>query len=77
MSEIDLKTRQKIGMSVAKTQFEFDLIPMLERAYNQGVTEFRLVCRGDNFYIHPMGVSGETVDVDWGKSESFCEEISE
>jgi hypothetical protein len=80
MSEIPLETRKKMGINTAKTHFENDLIPMLERAYNKRITEFRLVVTGgnngaDHFYIHPMNVSGETVDIDWKPADSFLKEI--
>jgi hypothetical protein len=76
MTEIPLETRKKMGLNTAKTHFENNLIPMLERAYTQGVTEFRL-CVNDlhHFYVHPSGKDGETINIDWKPADSFCEEI--
>ncbi len=81
MGQIDLETRKQLGITTAKSQLEFDLIPMFERAYEKGITEFRLVTRTgsngrvENFYIHPMGKDGETIDVNWQPADAYCEDI--
>jgi hypothetical protein len=80
MMEIPLETRKKMGLNTAKTHFENNLIPMLERAYAQGITEFRLALSGNvdgahHFIVHPLGKDGETIDINWKPADSFCEEI--
>lgn len=80
MNEITKEIRRKMGLNMAKTHFENNLIPMLEKCYKEGITEFRLCVRGNldeanNFYIHPANVSGETIDIDWTNIDTFCEEV--
>ncbi len=76
MNEITLETRQKMGLNTAKTHFENNLIPMLVKAYSQGITEFRLCMNSEHhIYIHPANVSGETIDIDWKPIDSFLTEI--
>jgi len=80
MSEIPLETRKQMGLNTAKTHFEKNLIPMLEREYEKGITEFRLSVTGNlsganHFIVHPMNVSGETIDIDWSIVDAFFEEI--
>lgn len=81
MGQIDLEIRKELGINVAKNQFQFMLIPMLKKAYEQGITEFRLVTRcgsngeAANFYIHPMGKDGETIDVSWEPIDAYCEDF--
>lgn len=55
-----------LGKANAKRQLSELLIPMLEKAYADGVTDFRLSMQGPKrFIVHPMGVNGGTVDVNW------------
>lgn len=76
MNEIPLEIRKKMGLDMAKTHFENNLLPMLEKAYLQGVIDFRLhMSDTHHFYIHPDSVSGETIDIDWKPVNSFCQEI--
>ena len=80
MNEISLEIRKKMGLEMAKTHFENSLIPMLEKAYREGKTEFRLCVTGNldgahHFIVHPANTSGETIDIDWKTADSFCEEI--
>lgn len=80
MSEISLEIRKKMGLNTAKTHFEKNLIPMLESAYEKGITEFRLSVTGNvnganHFIVHPNGIDGETIDIDWSIADAFLKEI--
>jgi len=80
MSELPLEIRKQMGLNTAKTHFEKNLIPMLESAYEKGITEFRLSVTGNlnganHFIVHPTFFDGETIDIDWSIADAFFEEI--
>lgn len=67
MEELTQEMREQIARDMAKSQFVDVLIPMFEREWANGTTEFRLVLQDEAkaFYIHPLNKSGETVNLDW------------
>lgn len=55
-----------MSLEMAKTHFVNNLIPMLEKAYIENITEFRLKMFDKNhFFVHPFGKDGETIDIKW------------
>lgn len=58
---------EQMAMDRAKAQFEQKLLPMLIESYKKGVVDFRLrIDTPTHLYVHPDGVDGETVDINWG-----------
>lgn len=53
------------------------LFPMLEDAYSEGITDFRLSMKGPKWAIvHPMGVDGTTIDIDWAAGKMIASSVS-
>jgi len=76
MEMLSEEIRKKMGTEMAKTHIEFNLLPMLEKAQENGIIEFRLVMfNKTSFYIHPFGKDGETVNIDWTPPNPFMVDL--
>ena len=74
--ELSKEEKEKMGLDMAKTHFVNNLIPMLEKAYSEGIIEFRLRMGSPTyFYVHPFGKDGETINIDWTPPSSIVVDL--
>jgi hypothetical protein len=59
--------KKQMGIDRAKSRFVQQLIPMLEKMYNEsGHTEFWLAMQSPHsFIVHPQDKDGETIEINW------------